>query len=333
MQDLVDIYCWGQYDDPTVGGGWRYSWNEHPDNSAAQWGAIGLTAAEKYWGSVIPTWVKDRNIVWVQYSKGGSGYGYTGPGDGEATTPSALVQLAFAGLSTTNALWQHGESYLARNWSSLVNNYNLYAHYAIAKALRTAHPQPVEKLTWQDKTWDWFLDPAVGLARFTVDQQRADGSWVSRDSWVNEPFLSTAYSIVLLSRAPSSNAAPSPSSSSAPTPPPSGSPSPSTPAPPTTSTPPTRSSITAGTSTPPTALTSSAPTPSAPSSPTVTPPSAPTSSPSRSATTCTPTLTDIASVEVRTTIRPSAHRRCRRPMRRRRRRRPAPRRLGVLRRR
>ena len=199
MQDLVDIYCWGQYDDPTVGGGWRYGWNQHPDNSAAQWGAIGLTAAEKYWGSVIPAWVKDRNIVWVQYSKGGSGYGYTGPGDGEATTPSALVQLAFAGLSTTNALWQHGETYLARNWSSLVNGYNLYAHYAIAKALRTAHPQPVDKLTWQDRTWDWFLDPAVGLARFTVDAQRADGAWVSRDGWVNEPFLSTAYSIVILS--------------------------------------------------------------------------------------------------------------------------------------
>jgi RHS repeat-associated protein len=199
MQDLVDIYTWGQYDDPTVGGGWRYGWNQHPDNSAAQWGAIGLLAAEHYWGSIVPAWTKERNIVWVNYSKGSTGFGYTGPGDGEATTPSAMVQLAWAGVARTNALWQHGETYLARNWNTLLNNYNLYGHYAIAKALRTAVPEPVQNLTWQGATWDWFLDPQRGLGRFTVDRQRADGSWTSRDSWVNNPPLATAYSVIILS--------------------------------------------------------------------------------------------------------------------------------------
>ncbi|MBK9140287.1 MAG: PKD domain-containing protein [Verrucomicrobia bacterium] len=199
MQDLVDIYTWGQYDDATVGGGWRYGWNQHPDNSAAQWGAIGLLAAEHYWGSIVPQWVKDRNVVWVNYSKGANGFGYTGPGDGEATTPSAMVQLAWAGVARTNALWQHGETYLARNWNTLLNNYNLYGHYAIAKALRTAVPEPVQNLTWQGTTWDWFLDPQRGLGRFTVDRQRADGSWTSRDGWVDEPPIATAYSVIILS--------------------------------------------------------------------------------------------------------------------------------------
>lgn len=68
MQDLVDLYCWGQYDHPGVGGGWRYGWNEHPDNSASQWAAIGLYAAEHFWDLPAPDWVKERNVVWVGYA-------------------------------------------------------------------------------------------------------------------------------------------------------------------------------------------------------------------------------------------------------------------------
>ena len=69
----------------TVGGGWRYGWNEGPDNSASQWGAIGLVAAERYFQIPVPDWVKQQNRVWVQYSRGGQGFGYTGSGDGEVS--------------------------------------------------------------------------------------------------------------------------------------------------------------------------------------------------------------------------------------------------------
>lgn len=198
MQDMADTYAWGQYDHPDVGGGWRYGWNEHPDNSASQWGAIGLTAAEQYWGITVPAWVKERNLVWVNYSRGGGGYGYTGPGDGEATTPSALVQLAADGVANTNSLWLHGENYLANNWAWLMSLNNLYANYAITKALRAAHPAPVHQLTATGK--DWFRDPANGLARVTIDRQRADGSWLgSGRGYDNDLPLSTAWSVIILS--------------------------------------------------------------------------------------------------------------------------------------
>ncbi len=206
MQDLVDLYCWGQFDDPNVGGGWRYEWNQAPDNSACQWGAIGMAAAEQFWGIAIPAWVKERNQVWLAYSMTASdlgGFGYTGagsaagqgPGGVDGTTPSAMIQIAFDGLTRTNLLWIHGENYLANYWSTLMSLNNVYAHYAIAKALRTALPQPVSSFATTGK--DWFNDPNDGLARTTINFQRADGSWDS-DYRLEVP-LSTSWSIIILS--------------------------------------------------------------------------------------------------------------------------------------
>ena len=198
MQDMVDMHAWGQYDDPAVGGGWRYSWNTWPDNSACQWAAIGMLAAERFWGITAPQWVKDLNLVWLNYSEGTSGFGYTGPGDGIATTPSAMVQLAYDGITTTNALWQHGENYLANNWTSgqnIIAQNNVYANYAIAKSLRTANPQAVHNFTLTGK--DWFLDPNNGLARVTIDRQFADGSWTA--SAYVDTGLASPWSVLILS--------------------------------------------------------------------------------------------------------------------------------------
>ena len=86
-QDMIDQYAWGQYNSATVGGGWRYSWNQHPDNSAAQWGAIGVLALKQVFGKDLQQWAKDRNNVWLDYSFGGAGFGYTGAGNGQAQTP------------------------------------------------------------------------------------------------------------------------------------------------------------------------------------------------------------------------------------------------------
>ncbi len=203
VQDMVDMYAWGEYQDPSVGGGWRYGWQTFPDNSASQWGAIGMIAAERYWGATIPDWVKTWNLVWVNYSLSPSyGFGYTGPGGGagygpageDACTPSALVQCAFDGITTTNALWIHGENYIANYWSSLLANNNLYANYSMAKAMRSANP-PVQTLGLTGL--DWFNDPTIGLARFTIDHQFTDGSWSSAGN--PDAPLASAWSVLILS--------------------------------------------------------------------------------------------------------------------------------------
>ena len=62
---MADQFAWGQSDSGNGEGGWRYSWNADSDNSAAQWGAIGLLAAQDIFGIPVPPWVKDRNQAWL----------------------------------------------------------------------------------------------------------------------------------------------------------------------------------------------------------------------------------------------------------------------------
>jgi hypothetical protein len=79
VQDMVDMYAWGQVDSGSAAGGWRYSWNSQADNSASQWAAIGMIAAERHFGCTVPQWVKDRNDSWLNNSYNSAGYfGYTG---------------------------------------------------------------------------------------------------------------------------------------------------------------------------------------------------------------------------------------------------------------
>jgi RHS repeat-associated protein len=197
MQDMVDMYAWGQTD-ADWGGGWRYSWNSDSDNSAAQWAAIGLLPAELYWGISAPAWVKERNLAWLNTS---CCFGYGGGGDGEATTPSGLVQLAYDGIPTSHNLWKTAEDRVASRWSYTAFGHNLYAKYAIAKAFRTANPQPVQTLASTGK--DWFRDPVDGFARTIVDRQYEPGFWTG--SIYHDPeeshldrYFGTAWSVIIL---------------------------------------------------------------------------------------------------------------------------------------
>ena len=54
MQDMMDMYWWGQSDSGTGRGGWHYSWNGASDNSTAQWGAITGLAGENAWNIPVP---------------------------------------------------------------------------------------------------------------------------------------------------------------------------------------------------------------------------------------------------------------------------------------
>ncbi len=202
IQDMADQYAWGQYDHATVGGGWRYSWNSGPDNSACQWAAIGLHAAKEIFGLDTPQWVKDRNDVWLSYSFNGAGFGYTGAGNGIAQTPSGLVQMSFAGNDTTDPRWIAAENTITNNWSSWyrgTNNY--YALFAVTKSMRLALPNPVVNLTGTgaNNGLDWFNDPVSGVARTLIDDAFAssDGSFSGSGSWVRQP-TRTAWGIIML---------------------------------------------------------------------------------------------------------------------------------------
>ena len=198
VQDMCDMYAWGQYDHASVGGGWRYSWNQWPDNSAAQWGAIGLVAAERLFDCVVPQWVKDRNNVWLDYSYNGTGFGYIGRGNGWATTPSGMIQLSFDGNETTDSRWQTAENWLAGNWNSFITNNSgrfYYSFYAFTKAMRLALP---EEVTHFSNGFDWYGDSNNGMARNLVNRQNSNGSWSSGP--YSSTSMATAWSIIILTR-------------------------------------------------------------------------------------------------------------------------------------
>lgn len=217
VQDMVDMYAWGQYDGTCswgakgpvpagsgICGGWRYSWGDFPDNSAAQWGAIGMIPAERNWGVTVPSWVKTYNNNWLNYSYNTAGYfGYTDatPARWYSTGPCGMVQLSFDGKEVTDPRWVASEATIANNWSTFINVGNdarYYSYYAFTKAMRLALPSPVTHLTATGL--DWYGDNVQGLARILVTRQASDGSW-PYDGW---PYVgeqtAAAWNIIILGR-------------------------------------------------------------------------------------------------------------------------------------
>lgn len=207
LVDMADMYIWGQSDRDKDGGGWRYTWNADSDNSVCQWAALGLSSAEEAFHIPVPDWVKERNLVWLDYSTGnyGIGFGYSGPGQGVATTPSGLAQLAFDGISTSDWRWQGAETFLAAKWDEwYFDTQNYYALYALAKAFRIAQPEEVTIIGQETSlAIDWYHDSERGVARTVLDDQKPDGSFAlegqGTDSLPEGPFR-TAWGVVILSR-------------------------------------------------------------------------------------------------------------------------------------
>jgi len=201
VQDMVDMYAWGQGDYGDIGG-WMYSWNYGNDNSASQWGAIGMIAAEQHFGCTVPQWVKDRNLLWLNRSYNADGYfGYTSTSANVwySTGPCGMVQLSFDGKPVSDPKWTACAQLLSDNWSTFVDyghDTRYYSWYSFTKAMRVALPAPVTVLP---SGKDWYGDNTDGLARRLVNLQQSDGSW-PYDGW---PYVGTqtaaAWSLIILS--------------------------------------------------------------------------------------------------------------------------------------
>ena len=220
VQDMVDMYAWGQYDSGagvpgSPAGGWRYSWNSHPDNSACQWAAIGILAARDLFGATVPAFLISENLnSWMRYSQNPSfpaaatGYGYTGRGEGRALSPSGLVQLVMDGVPKTDAArWVGVEDRLASLWNSWYRDTSdYYALFALAKAMRLALPSPVVIMGTGANAVDWFkadcANPAAcnsstdkwGVARTLIRDQFVDGRF---NGWVGNRYAS-AWAVIIL---------------------------------------------------------------------------------------------------------------------------------------
>ncbi|MCX6874141.1 MAG: PKD domain-containing protein [Verrucomicrobia bacterium] len=225
VQDMVDAYAWAQYDgDP--GGGWRYTANQFPDNSACQWAAIGMIAAERNWGVTVPQWVKDWNIPWLaasqynypgDYYNGAFGYepGYWFPWGPYATTPSGMVQMAMVGIGRGGAgwpSWDAAETFMRDKFGNTggaggaVKEY-YYGLFSFVKSMLLHAGGPIVML--QSSTpgvapIDWYAAeaslgaPTDGVARTLVNGQAADGYWYGHNNEAQQMRYETAWAIMML---------------------------------------------------------------------------------------------------------------------------------------
>jgi hypothetical protein len=218
---MVDGYLYCMYFG-TQGGAWRYSCGNFPDNSAAQWGAIGIIPAVRGFGSVVPPLAYDWNEVWLNYSQnttnGVFGYTNTSPVWGPyATTPSGMVQLAMDGIGRGDARWNKAETFIRDNfcnaptgYASSIKSY-YYGLFSFTKAMLFHAPggtlTPIRLLQSQTSgvpPIDWYAaegSPCDGVARFLVTEQNPAGYWnnTQAPSGEQRPF-STGFAIVMLRR-------------------------------------------------------------------------------------------------------------------------------------
>ena len=239
VQNLVDDYTAGQWDygdgnnpslcDGSICGSWWYNWNYSSpgDNSASQWGAIGLIPAQQSpWNAIVPQWVKTYNANWLDYSKSIGKYCYDGvhnffsyngycgcAGDScEQTTGAGLVQMVLDGQNTTDTKWVQSQLYLADNWWDFLQNGSSwgpsksYGWFSFAKAMRLAMPGAVTTIVKSNgHTFDWYNGGTdvvnndanfdKGIAPRIVELQQPDGHWNTN---LADPPLGTAWMIITL---------------------------------------------------------------------------------------------------------------------------------------
>lgn len=243
LQDMADMHAWGQWDGGGCNGGvcgsWWYNWNYSSpgDNSASQWGAIGLIPAQDPpWNVVVPQLEKDYNANWLAYSMGCSGpssavtsctynyFSYNGvsgcAGDScQQTTTSGLVQMVMDNQTTADLKWTKGQRKIADEWKSFTHDVSTwsgsrtYGWYSFAKAMRLAKPSAVTQLVkTSGASFDWYYgDPSnttctteanceQGLAPRILEIQTTSGA--NTGAWqsgnLTDTPLTTAWMIITL---------------------------------------------------------------------------------------------------------------------------------------
>jgi hypothetical protein len=225
VQDMVDWYVAAQTYTGTYWGGWDYNgFSSRNDFSVAQWGAIGLIAAEQNFGITIPQWVKDANahgVVTMQTAAGGFGYDSSGyyPWGEWAVNPSGMVQAVLDGIGRGDPVWDKGETHIR---DSFCNNPNSYANtvrgyyyglFSFTKSMLLHNiggvSQPITLL--QSSTpgvtpIDWYAaeaskgDACDGVARTLVNSQNAAGYWTGNNYSGTQYSFDTAWAIIMLNR-------------------------------------------------------------------------------------------------------------------------------------
>jgi len=229
VQDMEDAYVACQDKGTSEGGGWYYSCNVNQgDNSASQWAAIGMIAAERGtgFGVTVDPNAKKWNTHWLGYSQqanGQFGYQSSSPAWGPfATTPSGLVQLAWDGIGRGDPRWDRAETVYRDSFGSASTDPTInpkeyfYGMFSFTKAMLLHNPggvlAPITLLQSQTpgvNPIDWYAaqtaafggtDTTNGIARTLVGYQNAAGYWYGNSYSSAQYPLETGWGVIMLRR-------------------------------------------------------------------------------------------------------------------------------------
>jgi hypothetical protein len=207
VQDMVDYLAWGQNESGAARGGWRYAGNySTSDNSCSQWPVIGMEAAERNFGIVIPTFVRDELLIWLNASRNSDGgfkysnccYG-TWQCSNVARTGAGIAMLSFCNIPVTDSRIQNALNYLNAHWTDnhgcmgtwdyhFSGGGNYYAFYGVMKGMRVPEPD-IEMIGPRD----WYED----YANFITADQESNGRWIAHSNY-HDPYLGTAWALLTL---------------------------------------------------------------------------------------------------------------------------------------
>ena len=215
MIDALDQIAYSQTDSVsgTQRGGWRYNINTpnygSSDNSAVQWSALAMEAAEKSWGMTIQPWVKNELHYWLvasnDTSDGGFGYQSYNQWDNIAKTAAGIASYALLGWTSDSLNIQKSINFLNAHWLDAWDNNgyyehlsgNLYGMYAVAKGMRILNNRAgVTHIGARN----WYIEYVNHLLTHSSWQQQPDGSW-NANTWSSSyPALSSALAILILTQ-------------------------------------------------------------------------------------------------------------------------------------
>jgi hypothetical protein len=176
--------------------------HEGGDNSVTQYAVLGLHAAARE-GVEVPaeTWKRVLNLYKSRQDKdGGWGYVNAGSAHSGSMTCAGLYSIAVARYhlgQTPHAEDENierGLAWLSQNFAvgenpqaGTANHY--YYLYSLERAGRTLETEFVGPHEWYPQG-----------ARFLVDAQKEDGSWVEPGPYETKPELSTSFALLFLTR-------------------------------------------------------------------------------------------------------------------------------------
>ncbi len=154
-QAVVNYICYAQ--DP-VGGGWRYTARQAGDTSVVGWQLMALKSAHMSYLQVPPEVVKKAfHFLDSVQAESGAAYGYTGPGNGQATSAIGLLSRMYLGWNKDNPALQRGVERISKMGVSKKGN--MYFNYYATQIARHWEGDVWKK--WNDQMHDWLVNSQV----------------------------------------------------------------------------------------------------------------------------------------------------------------------------